>query len=226
MLLGCILSATGIAGAQNADSTTIVCDTTVQWDEISFCMPGYTGMVQSSDLEQLQESIQQLEGSSNTVLAYYLTDSVYAHIDLHQILGYDQYAIVFAIDAIKGLPVGPYELEYFFEAIQAAFDKQTWSDIAETLEEEYDMMSFATPVVVENYSPQENVRTCVLLMDMEVQKSGINSKVTVCAAMDVINVKNRALIMAYYEQYEGKKTIKETKAVNDVLVEKFVNANK
>lgn len=212
-------------GATRSDSSSIVCDTLIVWDSIDFCMPKMPGMVEASQLEALQPAIDLVESGMNFIMAYYLPDSVYAHFDMHSMMGYDKYAVVFAVDALKGLPVGEYELAYFSEAIQAAFDGESWKSISEELEESIDNMEFNTPVVAENFSTDKRVKSTVVLMDVSVDNGLGASKVTVCAIMNVVLVNSRALILTYYEKYEGKKSIKVAKDRNEEILNKFLKAN-
>lgn len=212
-------------GATRTDTSAIVCDTLIAWDSINFCMPHMPGMVEASQLEALQPAIDLVESGMNSIMAYYLPDSVYAHFELHNMMGYDKYAVVFAVDALKGLPVGEYELAYFSEAIQSAFDGESWESISDELEESIDNMEFNTPVIAENYSPDKRVKSTVVLMDINVDVGMGAAKVTVCAVMNVVLVNSRALILTYYEKYEGKKSIKQAKERNEEILNAFLTAN-
>lgn len=224
-LLGVLTPLQAQQGANRAKETAITCDTLIAWDSINFCMPKMPGMVEASQLEGLQSAIDLVESDMNSVLAYYLPDSVYAHFEMHSMMGYDKYAVVFAVDAIKGLPVGEYELAYFSEAIQSAFDGETWKSISEELEESIDDMEFNVPVIVENYSPDKRVKSTVVLMDINVQNGSSVLRVSVCSIMNVVMVNNRALILTYYEKYEGKKSLKSAKDRSNELLTTFLTAN-
>jgi len=221
-----ILSCTN-SGQQQSESTqlvseSIVCYNSVSFGDIYICLPEIDGMKECYLVPIVKKLADQFEYEGNSVLAFYLNDKTYKQVDKLDEITYDDYFKIYATNQLKGIKAGKKELNEMSNAIGGNWIKEKWSGLKSKIEKDHNYLSVGRPILIEDYSPHEDVKTFIMLTKYQME----DYEYVMVMSMNMLLVKNRLIWLAYYKDYDGEESINKTKAKNDYIVLKFMDDNK
>ena len=116
----------------------------------------------------------------------------------------------------------PNDLELMQQNLEKTlFEGANFEQISSRIEEAYGAVSPGRPVLLEKYSPQNNVLSMIVLIKYQNE----TSETTVVSAVDCILIKKRLITLAYYIAYNGGASIELIKQKNDEAVRILMAAN-
>ena len=157
----------------------------------------------------------------NSILAFYLNDSTYNQVLRHDEIIFQDCFKVYLIDKMKGIKIGQVELEQLAQTFENANTKYDWKKLITEIEKKIDNLSIGKPVMLKSYSPSKQIRTFVLLTKKTVNDHEYITLMT----MNLMQVKERLLLISYYKNYEGTESVTKAIAKNDYIALRFLDEN-
>ena len=197
------------------------CSNSTLYGYVNICLPQIKGMTECRTDPNVQQIIQNyLE--SGPVLGYYLDHETYKQIDRLSEIPFDNYFMIY----------GDYQRENYHalhndldilenNLVQTLFEEENFETVNSKIEEVYGTISAGKPALLEKYSPQQNVRTMIML----IKYMNESSETSVVSAINFILLKNRVVNLAYYIKYNGGKSIDVLKEKNNEVIEKLMEIN-
>ena len=190
---------------------------------VNIRLPRIKGMTECSAHPKIQLLTQQYL-STGPVLAYYLNDETHKQID-QMIPGqttYNDYFMIYGDYLRENYHATPNDLELMQQNLEKTlFEGANFEQISSRIEEAYGAVSPGRPVLLEKYSPQNNVLSMIVLIKYQNE----TSETTVVSAVDCILIKKRLITLAYYIAYNGGASIELIKQKNDEAVRILMAAN-
>lgn len=209
------------SGYRNEKTMKSDCESSVQFGDIHICLPQINNMTECYSLPIVKELADQTESKDNIVLAYYLNNEIYNQVEYLDDLVFDDYFKIYGVKKMRNLKVTRTNLNKMAEMMEANYFKKNWDSIKDKVNEVFEEITIDIPVLIESYSPHEDIRSGVLLMTLN---TGIEEFVLI-ATLNFILIKNRMVALAYYKTYDGPESVKEAKSKNDYIVLRFVQEN-
>jgi len=194
----------------------------VSFGDMDFCLPGIEGMTECYSSPKVKERADAFNYEGNSILGYYLNNETYQQMESLDSISYDDYAQVYVTNNLKGIKVGQAELEQMANTMGSDFIQENWSDMQRKLEHSYDDLSIGTPVLVENYSPHSKVKSFVMISKIKTQKE----EAVMLMTLNIVEMKERLIWLAYYKFYDGEESIKAAKTRNDYIIGRLMEVNK
>ena len=216
----------GKTGPQNqSDHTGEIlkeCVKEVSFGDIDFCLPEIEGMTECYSSPKVKVRADAFNYEGNSILGYYLNNETYQQMENLDSISYDDYAQVYVTNNLKGIKVGQAELAQMANTMGSDFIQENWSDMQKKLEHSYDDLSIGTPVLVESYSPHTKVKSFVMLSKIKTNRE----EAVMLMTLNIIEMKERLIWLAYYKFYDGEESIKEAKSKNDYIINRLMKVNK
>lgn len=196
------------------------CESTRSFGGKSICLPKVLGMTESYGDSYTKIFMDQFKGTpGEKIIGVYLLDDVYdsRHSTFYEDGAGDDYIKMFSLSDIEYLTAGKAELDMVFDAMTDIFKDMSGGDYyekaANKLVDEglFESVEIGAPTMIESYSLNSLSRSCVLLVKMNVEGEAFIQTQT----LNVIILKNRMFMYAYYKLYEGPESIKEAKQNSD-----------
>jgi hypothetical protein len=202
--------------------TKTECLRKVSFGDIDFCLPQIEGMTECYSTPKVKERADAFNYEGNTILGYYLNNETYQQMEVLDSMSYDDYGQVYVTNNLKGIKVGQAELAQMANTMGSDFIQENWSDMQKKLEHSYDDLSIGTPVLVENYSPNSKVKSFVMLSKIKTNRD----EAVMLMTLNIIEMKERLIWLAYYKFYDGEESIKQAKSKNDFIIGRLMEVNK
>lgn len=209
---------------KSANTKTIHCDQSVTYGDVAICLPAINGMVECYDNAKVKARADAFNPDMNVILGYYLNDATYKRVDNLDEVVLDDYFQIYAAKSLQGVKVSTTELDKMGETISDKYIKENWDDLNAKVNEEFEFLSVAKPILLDSYTPNPDARTYVLLIKYEEEKGGEDFHILV-TTMNVVRIQDRMIFMAYYKAFKSEETITKAKEKNDAIVEALVKAN-
>ncbi len=206
----------------NADQEQISCENKAAFGDMQFCLPDIDGMTECYDLPLVKSLADQFEADGNSVLAFYLNDSTYKHVDSLDKIVYDDYFKIYVTNSLQNIRQDIADLDEMVQMIKGNYLQENWNELKQKTESKMDFLSVDVPVIVESYTPHEQVRTIIMLIKYVVGES----EVVIVATMNMILLHDRLIWLAYYKHYDGEASIKNAKSKNDYIALRLMSENK
>lgn len=198
------------------------CDKSVSFGDIDICLPIIDGMTECYSTPILKARADELNYEGNSILAYYLNNATYEQVDKLDEITFDDYIQIYATNKLKGIKVGQSELSEIANMFEGNYIKENWNDLKKKVEKNRDYLSVGRPVIIESYSPNNKVRTYVMLTKYQID----NNEFVLLMTMNMVQIKERLIWLAYYKNYDGEESIKKAKSKNDYIVSQMTDENK
>ena len=217
IILLLLIGLTQTAIAQNAK-----CSRETSFGKKKICIPKikeYTECYSNSTVKALADAT---EVESNIVLGFYLNNETYAKRDSLGLISFDDYFKIYATKSIQDLKADHALLDELIKQLSGNFMSQNWDEISEEIEELDLDMEIGTPIVVDNYRLNDD--SFSMIMIVKYQFEGMEPY-TMAMTINGFIQNERLLWMAYYRNYENKKTIKTLKSRSDSILEQIIAAS-
>lgn len=220
-IIGCYQS-----GSQDNSSVQMIdakmeCDNTVPFGDINICLPIVDGMTECYSTPIVKARADENNFEGNSILAYYISDADYKQVDnLDQII-LDDYFQIYATNKLKGIKYGQSELNKMANMIEGNYINENWMDLKKNIETNHNYLSVGKPILIESYVPNSKIRTFVMLL--KIISDGY--EYVLVTVMNIVQIKERLIYLAYYKDYDGEESIKKAKSKNDYIVLLLANEN-
>jgi len=201
---------------------TIDCARTIDFGDIQICLPEIDGMTECLSEPIVSLYNKTIKSPDELTIALYLNDLTYKNRDALFVMQIDDFFKIFSTDFFKNQKAGRKELEYMAQQSSGGFITVNWDEFKDQFKEMLPHLSPDRPVIIENYSPHNDVRTIVQLWKYRTEYEEFVS-VTI---FNIMLLKSRLVFMTYANRYENHGTISQTKAKNDYIIHRLVQANK
>lgn len=199
------------------------CKNSINYGGISICLPEIDGMKECHKSIIVSKLTDRIFPKSYKIIAYYLNKETYKKINDLFNLKYDDYLLIYGQEKYENSYATQSDLEETTRSQSNNFD---WNDSIKNIEKRLDSLSsnisIGKPVLIENYSPCEEVKSTVMLTKLQFE----NNEYVITGIMNIVLIKNRLIIACYYKDYDGPKSVKAAKAKNDYMILQLVNENK
>ena len=188
---------------------------------VNIRLPHIKGMIECRNNPKVQQIIQQyLE--SGPVLGYYLNQDTHRQIDILSEIAYDNYFMIYGDYQRENYRASVSDLEIAERNLeQTLFEGENFEQISSKIEEVYGTITAGQPALLEKYTPQQNVRTMLML----IKYKNDTGETSIVSAINFILVKNRIVNLAYYMNYSGGTSIDKLKKKNNEAIKKFMQIN-
>jgi hypothetical protein len=200
----------------------IRCEKSVSFGDIDICLPIIDGMTECYSTPIVKSRADEFNYEGNSILAYYLNNTTYKQVDKLNEIIFDDYFQIYATNKFKGIKVGQSELNELANMIDSNCIKENWNDLKEKVEKNHDYLSVGRPVLIESYSLNNKVRTFVMILKYKIDNNELVSIMT----MNIVQIKERFIGLAYYKNYDGEESITKAKSKNDYIVLQLTDENK
>ncbi len=219
--MGCSQSGQQNNSTEETINAKMECDKSVPFGDIDICLPIIDGMTECYSTPIVKSRADEFNYEGNLILAYYLNNATHKQVDKLDEITFDDYFQIYAINKLKGVKVGQSELNEIEKVIEGNYFKENWNDLKKKIEKNHDYLSIGRPILIESYSPNNKVRTYVMLSKYQIGNDEIVSLIT----MNLVQIKERLISMAYYKNYYGEKSIINAKSKNDYIVLQLMDEN-
>ena len=201
----------------------VTCEKHVAYGDTKICLPEITGMTECYSNPIVKAATDSMfRGGDRYVLAYYLPKAVYELIDVIKFFDKYDYYIVYGLESTKNKKVPDKYLDDALQQINEAFSKIDWNYNDIYKDKLIDkLIDIGKPVLLESYSLNKNIKTAVVLMDVQID----NKEQIMIDVMNFLIIKERLIITDDIFIYEGKESITKAKAKNDYFVLRFLDEN-
>lgn len=206
---------------QQQNESDMDCKNSASFGDIDFCLPEIEGMNECYSIPIVKKLADNFEYKGNSVLAFYLNDETYKQVDKLDEITYDDYFKIYVTNQLKGVEVGKDELNEMSNAVGENFIKNNWDEIKGEIEKDHNYLSVGRPVLIEEYSPAEPVKTFIMVTKYQIE----DFEFVMAMSMNMILIKDRLIWLAYYKNYDGEESIQETKSKSDHIVSMFLDEN-
>ena len=200
-----------------------LCDNSALYGYVTICLPTVKGMNECSSHPNIQAIIQPFL-DSGPVLGYYLNNEMYKQIDRIQAAEttYDDYFMIYGDYLRENYQAVQSDLALMEDNLaQTLFEGSNFEQITSRIEEAFGTVTPGQPVLLEKYSPHNNVRTMIVLMKYQHE----TGETIVLSAVNCILVKRRLITLAYYIAYRGGESFEGIKQKNNEAVKRLMEAN-
>ena len=207
---------------ENQESKPQRCDKTVTFGDIDICLPVFDNMVECSADPRIKSLIEISNYPGNTILAYYVNDNFFNKLGNLVQVSTDDYINFYVTNSLKGQPINDSLLNQMGNIMTENYLSENWVDLMKKLEKNLQYISVGRPVIIDMYSPSDNVRSFVMLTKIVVS----NKENILVMTANLIRMKERMVFLAYYKEFNGEESIKSVKSNNDSVVFKLLEFNK
>lgn len=197
----------------------------VNFGDISINLPQIKGFVQVYNEPKFKEIIDKTNYPSNSILGYYVPSGFYEKFKKDAECSLDGYFQLFATNAAKGKQINQSDLKIFAEQMSKQFAKENWSDLKNKFNNNYGLLNLSPgrPILIDNYSPHNQVESNVILMKIIDKEMG--DEYIQISIQNNILLKNRLVWLGYYVKYDGNESINKAKLDNQSVIKKLLDIN-
>jgi len=192
------------------------CENLVSFGDINICLPNLPLMKECYSEPLIKMIADLFKGSKNEeIIGFYLSETDYkqAYENYLDDGTKDPYIKIFSYEDVKGVKADNEILNYMRVQSESLYEALEDYKTIERLEEKFDV-SFAKPILLENYQITPNSYSVVVLMSFS---NEVKNYVQV-GIMNYILIKERVIAVAYYEEYSGMDQVSEIKSKNDFFI--------
>lgn len=198
------------------------CKSSVKYADKYICLPYIEGMTECYSVPIVKAVVDLFDIEGNTTLAFYLNDKIYKNVHRLLELEYDDYIKIYAPTSLMQYKIKQEELDIVKEAMKEELFSGLMIKLEDILKEkELDELKFDRPILIDEYSINSNVRTLFFLTKVSIEDHEYFS----LATLNIIRVKEKLILLAYYKDYDNHESINFTKAKNDYIVLKLIQEN-
>jgi hypothetical protein len=204
------------------DKTNLPCLLSAKVGNVEICIPEIDGMHECHLNLSIIKRTSSFNHNGNSIIGFYINDFYYKNIDKAEEMKFDDYCQIYTIKKIEQLNISEQLFEQFIDQTDTVVSKEYWNKIKYPLEKKNENSTFSKPVLLENYSLKQNVKSQVLISKINMLD---DENVMICV-INYMLIKNKIIFLGYYKKYEGEESIKNAKAKNDYITLRFIEENK
>lgn len=190
------------------------------YGNIEVCLPEINGMVECYETDAVKARVKRFD-DANPILGYYITEQLFSQMDRFEVLFLDEYFKIYVVDKLKDTDIGEKEWEEISNFFDENYMSEKWENMKAEIENRYENLKIGMPVIIESYELSENSKT--YLMVSRVVNN--DKEYVILMTMNLVEVKDRLIWIAYYKSYEDENSIGRIKSGSDHVVKVFMKAN-
>ncbi len=189
--------------------------------DLSICLPKINGQTECFSHPKIKTRLSQFNDPDNTILGYYINDSIYKKIDEIEEVSYDDYYQVYAPNLAKNFTMTRSEMKQIMSMMTNGFLDKTMEEVNKTPSFLRNNISIEQPILIEKYTLNTNSSTMVILMKI----ANESEDKTTAVSMNAILIKDRIIFVTHYLDYHDENSLTTLKNNTSAFVEKFIEVN-
>ncbi len=196
------------------------CKHFINYGETFICLPEIEGMKECYSLPNVKAKADSFEYKENSILGFYLNEYYYQQVNVINEIKLDDYFKIYVVKNTEDTNINESDLNRLAKSTESML-KRRWDVLTNKLDEIKYFGSLDEPILIDSYTPNKDARSFLVFM-----KYRSDSETIFVAGLNLINIKNRLIYLAYYKVYENEKSFHTARAKNDYLVLKLLDENK
>jgi hypothetical protein len=203
------------------EDTTQACINSKTFGDIEVCLPNVQGMVECYENEDIKSYVSNFDFEVNQIIGFYLTQNDYDNFNSSDKPKMDGYLKIYSPKKMKNQEINNSNLDEMVQIFKKNFLESNWDKISEKIEELGTNLRIDSPILMENYEPNETTRTFITFNKIASE----TYEDFQISALNLMNIKNRLIWVVYYKSYTGPESIQDLKRKNDYLIGKIAMSN-
>ena len=197
------------------------CENPKTFGDIEVCLPDVQGMVECFENQNIKSFVSRFDFDVNEIIGFYLTQKDFDNFNSSDRPNMDGYLKIYSPKRMKNQEINNSNLDEMVQLFKKNFLESNWDKISEKIEELGTNLTVDSPILMENYQPNETTRTFITFNKIA---SETNEDFQI-SALNLMNIKNRLIWVVYYKSYTGPESIQALKSKNDYLIGKIAMSN-
>ena len=197
------------------------CRNSKTFGDIEVCLPNVQGMVECYENEDIKSYVSNFDFEVNQIIGFYLTQNDYDNFNSSDKPKMDGYLKIYSPKKMKNQEINNSNLDEMVQIFKKNFLESNWDKISEKIEELGTNLRIDSPILMENYKPNETTRTFITFNKIASE----TYEDFQISALNLMNIKNRLIWVVYYKSYTGPEAIQDLKRKNDYLIGKIAMSN-
>lgn len=197
------------------------CPESFDYGSVNICLPSIDSMKNYYADTTIKKMADRLETPTNSIKAFYLTDTVYHMVKETGLLVNDNFLKITTINDLADTKSDSAYLEQVSNSIQTNNPFHDWNEIRMKLETGMDFITPGHTIYVDKYSPAPAVRSFVMLLKY---RNGTQDELLM-GILNIMLIKERLIGMNFYKLYRGAETLDQARTKNDAIVRRMMDTN-
>lgn len=197
------------------------CENPKTFGDIEVCLPDVQGMVECFENQNIKSCVSRFDFDVNEIIGFYLTQKDFDNFNSSDRPNMDGYLKIYSPKRMKNQEINNSNLDEMVQLFKKNFLESNWDKISEKIEELGTNLTVDSPILMENYQPNETTRTFITFNKIA-SESNEDFQIS---ALNLMNIKNRLIWVVYYKSYTGPESIQALKSKNDYLIGKIAMSN-
>lgn len=204
------------------------CNNLANFGDITICLPELIDMTECYSDPLVKLSADMFKGSDEEeIIGIYLLDDVYdSRYDnfFEDGMG-DSFIKIYSTTNVKGMKADEKILDYLAPLIKGKFEDYNKSNIKSNIDKRFNDLdldiTMGKPILLEEYQISQKVRSFIILLKYAIKDDDYIQ----VASMNIMLIKDRIVLFAFYAKYEGFSEIEKTKAISDYFALRLLKEN-
>lgn len=198
------------------------CKTYFSYGGKRFCLPILEGMTECMSNSIIKEWSQKLQVPNTKQLAIYIRNDFYENLKNLENEIVDDYFILTAFTNLEGQNISKSQFKTLSTAMEGNVMKGIWEDVKNNIEEIGVDSKIDQPVLLEAYSPQENVKSMIMFVRY-INDTGEYYSINVS---NLLFIDKSLFMLNYIKNYNGEESITQARIKNNFIILRFIEENK
>ena len=157
--------------------------------DIEVCLPNVQGMVECYENEDIKSYVSNFDFEVNQIIGFYLTQNDYDNFNSSDKPKMDGYLKIYSPKKMKNQEINNSNLDEMVQIFKKNFLESNWDKISEKIEELGTNLRIDSPILMENYKPNETTRTFITFNKIASE----TYEDFQISALNLMNIKNRLI---------------------------------
>ncbi|MAP55478.1 hypothetical protein [Altibacter sp.] len=225
LLLATLVGCKDPSEKNNASPTAIQdaphCESQATFGDLSVCFPEISGLSECYDNPNVRAAVDQFNDSENTILGYYIEDTLCKNASTFGNVSYDNYYQIYAANMAKNYHMTADEMNQIMTMMTSGFLDKTMEAVNDSAAFSEKKIEVSQPTLIEKYKLNSRSSTLILLMNI----ANENEARTMGVSMTAVLVRDRLIFVTYYLDYEDDTSIDAIKKNTKLFITAFLKAN-
>lgn len=201
------------------------CERTGNFGETKLCFPQIAGYDECYLDPVIKEIADGTEIPANMVLAYYLSEDIFARKDSLDDVPFDDYFKLYGTRQMQEVEANEVLLKQMQGIVGQSLTGKTWDLLDKEIEqlEFTDEADIGVPKLIKSYQLTDDSFTFLLVATYQIEN---NAPYTLLISINGLLLRERLVWMAYYLQFDGKKSIATIEDKAGLVAKKILEENR
>lgn len=198
---------------------TIECKTTVNIEQTEICLPNLKGLSNISNDNNYKSYIKQFKAPGNNIIGFYIDNSLLNEINKPNY----KYASIY-VNSQLTKDINSTVFKQMSNTMGSYLKKaDNLKAVIKDIEENYlKNISLESPIIIDSYSLNDNIKTYLLLG----KTIEFNNEIVTLTTLNLMHIQNKMVLSNYIIKYKNSSSIDKIKQKNDYFVMRIIDANK